>query len=118
MGGLEAALAIAAAVLAAAGAGLAFLGGLGVFRFPDFYTRLHGLAPILVGGGLALAGLALGRLAGGAPGEIVLVGRLVLLAAALLIVAPAASHLLALAAHAGGLAPMLRGVAPEREPPA
>lgn len=93
-----------------AAVGLMFvLGGtLGLLRFPDAYTRLHavntsdGVGAVLVVLGLALM----------APDWAVAI-RLLLLGALLAALAPTTTHLLASAAHAGGLVPIAgRYVAP------
>jgi multicomponent Na+:H+ antiporter subunit G len=82
------------------------LGGLGLLRFPDFYTRLHAagvtdtLCAMLIIAGLVLqAGLGLLSL------------KLVLILLFLLFTAPTATHALARAAMVDGLQPWLgRGV--------
>ena len=88
------------AVLLLAGGGFGIIGGLGVLRFPDFYTRLHAagvtdtLCALLIVGGLALqSGLSL------------LTVKLALILLFLLFTAPTASHALARAALADGLDP-------------
>ncbi len=91
----------AGAIVAILGLVLIFGGTLGLLRFPDFYTRLHGAsASDAPGAALVLAGLALM-----APDGAMAV-RLLLLAALVVVLGPVVSHALASAAHAGGLAPL------------
>lgn len=84
-------------------AGLVFVlgGALGLLRFPDLYTRLHGAsvsdAP---GAALFVAGLAIM-----AP-DLGIALRLGLLAVLIVALAPVLAHLLGAAAHSGGLAPI------------
>ncbi len=85
-----------------AGAFLGVLGGVGIHRFPDFYSRLHAagttdtLCAALFLFGLALqAGLSLASF------------KLFLIFAFLYFTSPTASHSLADAAMHGGLAPRL-----------
>ena len=104
---LETAIMIEAARLSLSGAlvgiGLVFMvgGGVGVLRFPDFYTRLHAVGVSDgVGGSVLLLGLAL------ATGDAGVALRLVLLATLIIASAPTVSHMAANAAHAAGLAPL------------
>lgn len=84
-------------------AGLVFLvgGAIGVLRFPDLYTRLHGGA---VANPLGSVVIVLGLAVAAPSGAVAL--KLVLLAALLAALGPVWSHLFASAAHAGGLAPV------------
>jgi len=83
--------------------GLVFVlgGAIGVLRFPDIYTRLHGasvanpLGAVVITAGLAIA----------APSVDIAV-RLILLGMLLAALGPVWSHVFASAAHAGGLAPV------------
>ena len=89
------------AIVAIAGLALMFGGTLGVLRFPDFYTRLHGVsASDGPGAALVLAGLALM-----AP-DAALAVRLLVLLVLVIAAGPVMSHALASAAHAGGLSPL------------
>ena len=96
-----------------AGGGFFLLvGGIGLHRLPDFYSRLHagGLTDRL-GAGLTLAGLAchaLSQAAAGRPGDwdgIVI--RLVMIFTFLFFTSPATSYALARAAFTQGLRPRL-----------
>lgn len=91
-----------------AGGLVAVIGGLGLLRFPDFFTRLHAggmtdtLCMLLIIGGLILqAGLS------------ILSIKLALILLFMLFTAPTASHALARAAVADGVKPQTD----EGEPP-
>jgi multicomponent Na+:H+ antiporter subunit G len=76
-------------------------GALGLLRFPDFYTRLHAVnVSDTQGGVMVLIGLAV------ASGDGAIALRLLLLAALCVALGPTLTHLIANAAHAGGLAPL------------
>ncbi|NDY95957.1 monovalent cation/H(+) antiporter subunit G [Wenzhouxiangella limi] len=84
------------------GGAFGFIGGLGLFRFPDFYTRLHGagitdtLCAICIGAGLILqSGISLLTL------------KLLLILLFLLFTAPTATHALSRAAMIDGVEPEL-----------
>ncbi|MFP4207832.1 MAG: monovalent cation/H(+) antiporter subunit G [Wenzhouxiangella sp.] len=84
------------------GGAFGFIGGLGLFRLPDFYTRLHGagitdtLCAICIGAGLILqSGISLLTL------------KLLLILLFLLFTAPTATHALSRAAMIDGLEPVL-----------
>lgn len=85
----------------ALGAAIMLGGAIGLLRFPDFYTRLHG-ARVSDGAGtvIFLVGLAIVS----ADGALAL--RLLLMAALVALLAPVMGHLSANAAHTGGLAPL------------
>lgn len=88
-------------VIAAIGLVFVLGGAIGLLRFPDFYTRLHAArVSDGVGAALALVGLAI------VSGDAVIGVRLLLLAALSAAVSPLLSHLMANAAHTGGLAPL------------
>lgn len=83
-----------------AGAAFAVIGGIGLIRFPDLYTRLHAggitdtIAPLLIVGGLILqAGLSL------------LTVKLLLILLFLLFTTPTASHATVRAAMSAGITP-------------
>jgi multicomponent Na+:H+ antiporter subunit G len=89
---------IATAVLILSGALFCMIGGVGVLRVPDFYTRTHAASiPDTLGAGLILVGL---MLQGG--GWIVTV-KLVFVLILLLLTGPTANHALVKAAHASGV---------------
>jgi multicomponent Na+:H+ antiporter subunit G len=102
--------AVAAAALLALGLIALIVGAVAQARAPDFYIRLHTLAPTFtLGGGLVLAALAV------AVWDYQFTVRLVLFAVLMLAAAPAMSHLLANAAHAAGLAPRVGRLKQEAE---
>jgi multicomponent Na+:H+ antiporter subunit G len=85
-----------------AGSALGIIGGIGIHRFPDFYSRLHAvgitdtLCAMLILLGLGLqAGLSIAAF------------KLVLIFVFLFFTSPTASHALANAAMHSGLKPML-----------
>ncbi|MCW8193771.1 monovalent cation/H(+) antiporter subunit G [Proteobacteria bacterium 005FR1] len=84
------------------GSFLIFSGGLGLLRFPDFYTRMHaaGITETLATG-LILLGLML--LAGWG----IVLAKLMMILLFILITSPTASHALAKSAQHGKLAPQL-----------
>lgn len=86
------------------GGALAVIGGVGVLRFPDFYTRLHaaGITDTLCST-LILAGLALQS------GWNLVSAKLVLILLFLMLTSPSASHAVAKAARHAGLQPRLDG---------
>ncbi|MEE4638165.1 MAG: monovalent cation/H(+) antiporter subunit G [Wenzhouxiangella sp.] len=99
---LDLAINFASATLLLIGGASGIIGGLGLFRFPDFYTRLHGagmtdtLCAICIVGGLALqSGISLLTL------------KLLLILLFLLFTAPTASHALSRAAMIDGVEPDL-----------
>jgi multicomponent Na+:H+ antiporter subunit G len=85
-----------------AGSFLLFSGGMGLLRFPDFYTRMHaaGVTDTLAAG-FILLGLML--LAGWG----IVLAKLVMILLFILITSPTASHALAKSARHGELAPLL-----------
>jgi len=93
---------IASAGLLLIGGGFGLIGGLGLFRLPDFYTRLHAagitdtLCAICIGAGLILQS-----------GFSLLTLKLLLILMFLLFTAPTATHALSRAAMIDGLRPVL-----------
>lgn len=90
-------------LLLTAGAIAAIIGGVGIHRMPDFYTRMHA-ASVTDTAGMALI---MGGLLLQAPDPAVAV-RLVLIVAFLLVTSPTATHALAQAALEDGPSPLLR----------
>ena len=89
-------------ILLVAGGAMGVIGGVGMLRFPDFFTRMHAagitdtLCAFLVLAGLALQiGWGLGLL------------KVVLIAAFMGLTSPTATHALARAALAGGEKPIV-----------
>jgi multicomponent Na+:H+ antiporter subunit G len=89
-------------VFLVAGGLLGIIGGIGIHRFPDFYTRLHaaGITDTLCAA-LILSGLGLQS------GFSLVSFKLVLVFAFILFTSPTASHVLANAALHGGVKPQL-----------
>ncbi len=90
---------IASFALLVAGALFCVVGGIGVLRMPDFYTRTHAASiPDTLGAGLILLGLMLQG------GGWIVTTKLVFVGALLIITGPTANHALVKAAHAAGVA--------------
>jgi multicomponent Na+:H+ antiporter subunit G len=84
------------------------VGGLGLVRMPDFYTRMHAASVVeTLGAGLILLGLLLQAGLTLVSAKLLMVGLLIFFAS------PTATHALARAALARGLQPRL---APPEEP--
>lgn len=82
------------------GSFLCFSGGIGLLRFPDFYTRMHaaGVTDTL-GAGMILIGLMI------ISTDILVFSKLVLVLLLTLLIGPTTSHVLAKAAYHNGLMP-------------
>ena len=86
------------------GGALIVIGGLGMVRFPDLYTRMHAASVTDTGGaGLVLLGLMLQA------GFTIVTAKLVLILWFLLFTGPIATHALAKAALHGRLEPLVDG---------
>jgi multicomponent Na+:H+ antiporter subunit G len=91
------ALAIAGYVLLAAGALFVLSGGVGLLRFPDFYTRIHAVGLTdSAGAGLILLGLLLQP--SGWPTTV----RILIILLFMTVTSPTATHVLAHAARRDG----------------
>jgi multicomponent Na+:H+ antiporter subunit G len=91
---------LVAAPFVLAGGAVSIISAIGILRFPDFYSRLHAVALCSVlGAPLLLVGFAI------AAWHIGVALKLLLLGGLIAAIAPAASHILASAAHGSGLAP-------------
>ena len=100
---MDAVIAVLSWILLLSGSFLVLVGGLGLLRLPDFYTRIHaaGITDTL-GSWLILGGLALQSL--GAGMGLVTV-KLLMVLVFLVITSPTAGHALAKAAWLRGLEP-------------
>ena len=85
-----------------AGGAFCAIGGLGLVRMPDFYTRMHAASVTdTLGAGLMLLGMMLQAGASLVTVKLVMIGLLIFFAS------PTATHALAKAARARGLEPLL-----------
>jgi multicomponent Na+:H+ antiporter subunit G len=92
--------------LLAAGSLACVVGGLGLLRMPDFYTRIHAASVSdATGAGLILAGLLLQALQAG---SLLVALKLVVIGLLIFFTSPAATHALARAALHRGLEPWKR----------
>ncbi|MCX7555058.1 monovalent cation/H(+) antiporter subunit G [Marinicella sp. S1101] len=103
-------LAIASGICLLLGSFLILTGGIGLIRFPDFFTRMHaaGITDTLATT-LILVGLMLLN-----PGALV-VFKLVAILLLILLIGPTASHALAKAAIRSGLKPLVKELKDEEE---
>jgi multicomponent Na+:H+ antiporter subunit G len=86
------------------GSFFAVVGGIGVLRFPDFFTRMHGAGVTdTMGAGLILVGLMFQA------GASLVTVKLVLILTFLLITSPTSTHALAKSALSHGLKPWSLG---------
>lgn len=95
-------LEIASWILLAAGGLFSLVGGIGLLRMPDFYTRVHAASVTdTLGVCLILLGLALQS------GWTLVTAKLVVIGLLILFTSPTATHALAKAALERGLQPQL-----------
>jgi len=103
---------ILSGVFLAGGAFFCLLGGIGLIRMPDFYTRMHAASVTeTLGAGLILLGLILHA------GLTLVAAKLVIMGLLILLASPTASHALAKAALMSGLKPLLGAKLSDREVP-
>lgn len=96
-------LQLLSALLLVLGSLLGLVGGIGVLRFPDFYTRMHAASVTdTLCAGLFLAGLSLHF------GLSLATVKLLLIFVFILFTSPTAAHALAKTARNSGLAPWTR----------
>lgn len=105
---VELAFDVVTAVCLAVGALFAVIGGIGILRFPDFFTRLHagGITDTL-GAGLILGGLAFQTAVS------LQTVKLVMILFFMLVTSPTAAHALSRAALHSGLKPLIADPEPE-----
>ncbi|MDP1649623.1 MAG: monovalent cation/H(+) antiporter subunit G [Rubrivivax sp.] len=85
-----------------AGSAFCIVGATGLLRMPDFYTRMHAASVVdTLGAGFILLGLFLQA------GLTLVAVKLLMIGALLLFTSPTATHALARAGFARGLAPLL-----------
>lgn len=88
-----------------AGGAFGIIGGIGILRLPDVYTRLHGAGITdTLGAGLILLGLTVYE------GFTLIAVKLVLIFIFLVLTSPVSSHALADAAYGSGLRPILHNL--------
>jgi len=93
---------ILSGIFLAGGAFFCLVGGIGLIRMPDFYTRMHAASVTeTLGAGLMLVGMMLHAGLTLVTAKLILIGLLIFLAS------PASSHALAKAALMSGLKPLL-----------
>jgi multicomponent Na+:H+ antiporter subunit G len=91
-------------ILLAGGGFFCVVGGIGLLRMPDFYTRLHAASVTdTLGAGLVLLGLILQA------GFTLVAAKLVVIGLLIFFTSPAAAHAIARAARGRGLEPILAG---------
>ena len=95
-----------------AGGAFCVIGGVGLLRMPDFYTRMHAASVTdTLGMGLMMLGMVLQA------GLTLVSAKLVIIVLLLLLTGPAATHALARAALHRGLKPLLdHGEKPPSKP--
>ena len=99
---MELALGVLSGALLLSGAAFAVIGGVGLLRLPDFFTRIHGAGITdTLGAGLILSGLMLQA------GDSLVGVKLVMILLFLWITGPTSTHALAKAAMTSGLKPDL-----------
>ncbi len=87
-----------------AGTGFCIVGGIGLIRMPDLYTRMHAASVTdTLGAGLILLGLMLQS------GFTLVAAKLLILAILIFFTTPTATHALARAAFLRGVRPVLAG---------
>ncbi len=99
---METVIDIASALCLLLGSFLCLSGGLGILRFPDFYTRMHAVG---VGDTLATTMILIGLILQNPEGLVIL--KLMMILLMTLLISPTASHALARAAIHNGLKPVL-----------
>ena len=101
---MSAALDLASWILLVAGGLFCIVGGIGLLRMPDFFTRVHAASVTdTLGVGLILLGLILQA------GWTLVMAKLVIIGLLIFFTSPAATHALARAALGRGLEPLLEG---------
>ncbi len=95
------------------GAGFALVGGIGVLRFPDFFSRLHGGGITdTLGAGLIMLGLVFQAIKVGVAGHLgmhpwLVLVKLLMILFFLFITSPTGCHALARSALSDGLEPLV-----------
>lgn len=85
------------------GSFLCITGGIGILRFPDFYTRMHAVGVTdTLGAGMILIGLMFYS------PDFITISKLVIILLLTLLIGPTTSHVLAKTAMQNGLMPKLQ----------
>jgi multicomponent Na+:H+ antiporter subunit G len=93
---------VISACLLAAGGAFCIVGGIGIIRMPDFYTRMHATSVTeTLGAGLILLGLVLQA------GFTLVTAKLLMVGLIIFFTSPTATHALARAAMVRGVEPVL-----------
>lgn len=101
---LQFVLLVVSAVLLISGSVFSIIGGIGICRLPDFFSRMHGAGITdTLGAGLILAGLMVQA------GVSLVTFKLLVILFFLLVTSPSSCHALARSALAQGLKPELDG---------
>jgi|TARA_B110000483_G_C17890719_1_gene425425 multicomponent Na+:H+ antiporter subunit G len=91
-------------VLLVSGGLFCIIGGVGIIRLPDFYTRTHGASITdTLGAGLMLAGLGVQTFPHFMDGDWLILVKLVAITIFLFITSPTSGHALVKAAYARGV---------------
>ena len=91
-------------VLLVSGGLFCIIGGVGIIRLPDFYTRTHGASITdTLGAGLMLAGLGVQTVPHFMDGDWLILVKLVAITIFLFITSPTSGHALVKAAYARGV---------------
>lgn len=99
---MSAALDILSWVFLVAGSAFCIIGGIGLIRMPDFYTRVHAASVTdTLGAGLMLLGLMIQA------GLTLACAKLIMIGVLILFMSPTATHALTRAALVRGLEPVL-----------
>ena len=99
---MNVAIDVASWLCLAAGGLFCIVGGVGLLRMPDFFTRMHAVSVMeTVGAGLILIGLMLQS------GWSLVAAKLLIVGLLIFFTSPTATHALARAALARGLEPLL-----------
>ena len=99
---IESIASVISAICLLIGSFLCISGGIGILRFPDFYTRMHAVGVTdTLAAGLILIGLMFQL------PELIVVIKLMMILVLTLFINPTASHALAKAAIINGLLPIL-----------
>lgn len=99
---IESITSVISAICLFIGSFLCISGGIGILRFPDFYTRMHAVGVTdTLAAGLIIVGLMLQL------PELAVVIKLLMILLMTLFINPTASHFLAKAAFQSGLQPIL-----------